>query len=159
MHSLTIFTAKYLLFFCVAVVVVYWLFASRGVKVALGWQLVIGGLVAVALSTVASHLYYDTRPFVQEHVAPMIAHAADNGFPSDHALLSSFLGFTMLAYSRRLGALILIFAVLIGAARVEARIHHPIDIIASFLIAALSAWLLQAVTRWRKSRSPQYPSF
>jgi undecaprenyl-diphosphatase len=158
-HSLIIVTAKYLLFLCVAVVGVYWLFAPRATKVILGWQLIIGGIIAVLLSTLAGHLYYDTRPFVSEHIVPLIAHAPDNGFPSDHALLSSFLGFTMMSYSRRIGVLLLAVAVLIGAARVAAHIHQPIDIVGSFVIAAVSVLIVNAFTKWRRTRSSHLPDF
>ena len=32
------------------------------------------------------HFYYDPRPFIVGHFAPLIPHDADNGFPSDHPL-------------------------------------------------------------------------
>jgi undecaprenyl-diphosphatase len=95
----------------------------------------------------AGHLHYDTRPFVTQHLVPLIPHAADNGFPSDHALFTAFLGFTMLLYSRALGAVLLLIAVLVGAARVAAHIHNPQDIVASFVIAALSVAIIEIAFR------------
>ena len=75
-------------------VAVYWLRATRPVKFTLAWQLVVGGLIALGLARLGGHFYYDTRPFVRDHVKPLFAHAPDNGFPSDHALLTSFLAFS-----------------------------------------------------------------
>jgi undecaprenyl-diphosphatase len=156
-NSVIVFVAKYFVFLSALVVIAYWLRAATDVKFALGWQLVAGGIVAVALSTVAGHLYYDTRPFVTEHIAPLMSHAPDNGFPSDHALLASFLGFTLLFYSRRIGLLLVLLALLIGAARVAAHIHHPIDIVGSFAIAALAVGLIQAIASTMRNRRSDPP--
>ncbi len=154
-NSIIIFVARYFLFLSVAIVAVYWLRTSRSMKIKLGWQLVVGGAIALVLSAIASHLYYDTRPFVSQHLVPLIAHAPDNGFPSDHALFTSFLGFTILLYSRRLGALLLLIALLVGAARVAAHIHNPIDIVGSFVIAAIAVALTQLISRTWDARRPK----
>ena len=66
---------------------------------------------------------------------PLIAHSNDNGFPSDHTLLSSLLGFAILPFAPIAGLVTLLIALLIGTARVLAFVHHPIDIIASFVFS------------------------
>lgn len=49
---------------------------------------------------------------------------------------------------------LLLIALLVGIARVAAHIHHPIDIVGSFVIAALSVALVQLASRlWRHSHS------
>ncbi len=151
MDSLIVFVAKYFLYLSVAIVGVYWLRASTNDKFSLAWKLVAGGILALAMARVSAHFYYDTRPFVAHHIKPLFAHAADNGFPSDHALLTSFLGFSLLAYSRRIAAVLLGIAVLVGWARVAAHVHSPIDIIGSFVFAGVSAaiivWIDRVVAR------------
>jgi undecaprenyl-diphosphatase len=153
MHSLITFVGKYFIFLSILVAVVFWLRLGVKEKIALGWRVVVGGVLAEGLAQIAGHLFYDTRPFVTEHIAPLIAHAPDNGFPSDHALLASFLGFVVLLYSRRVGLLLLLLALLVGWARVAAHIHHPIDIIGSFVLAALSVAIVEIGAhlgqRWR----------
>jgi len=146
-NSVIVFVAKYFLYVSVAIVGIYWLRANTNDKFSLAWKLVAGGILALAMARVSAHFYYDTRPFVAEHVKPLFAHAPDNGFPSDHALLTSFLGFTMLAYSRRTAAGLLLIAVLVGAARVAAHVHSPIDIIGSFVFAGVSAAIIVALDR------------
>lgn len=153
MDSIIVFVAKYFFVITIGVVAVYWLMAPRVVKWRLGWQLLGGGLIALALSFLGSHLYFDTRPFVREHIKPLFAHAADNGFPSDHALLTSFIGFTMWFYSRRIAYFLLVVAVLVGTARVAAHIHSPIDIVGSFVFAATAAVLMHYLVRWWDRRS------
>jgi undecaprenyl-diphosphatase len=147
MHWLIKFVGDYFFLVSLAILAVYWLRVSGKAKISIVWQLLLGGALALILSTIASHLYYDTRPFVTEHIAPIIAHAADNGFPSDHTLLTAFIGFTVLLYSRVVGSVLLLIALLIGIARVAAHIHHPIDIVGSFVIAALSVAIVQLVSR------------
>lgn len=152
MNSLIIFVAKYFVVISVVVVGVYWLQATTKTKIDLGWQLVLGGVLALVLAMIASHLFYDTRPFVSHHLVPLIAHAPDNGFPSDHALITAFLGFTMYVYSRRIGIVLLVIALLVGAARVAAHIHNPIDIVGSFVIAALAVVVVQWIATLRSPR-------
>lgn len=137
MNHLIVFVAKYFLFISVLAVAIYWLKLQQHKKLVLAVQLVVGGVIALLLAKIGAHFYYDTRPFVSHHIKPLFAHGADNGFPSDHALLTSFLGFTMLFYSRRLGIFLLAVAVAVGAARVAAHIHSPIDIVGSFVFAAI----------------------
>jgi undecaprenyl-diphosphatase len=148
MNTLIKFVGEYFFIISVVVVGVYWLRARVSVKISLAWQLVAGGVLAVILAVIAGHLYYDPRPFVTHHLTPIIPHAADNGFPSDHALFTSFLGFTMLLYSKRTGIFLLIIAVLVSWARVAAHIHNPRDVVGSFVIAALSVAVVRVVTKW-----------
>ncbi len=144
MNSLIVFVAKYFLFLSVLLVAICWLRATTSTKIEMGFRLVVGGLIALALAKVGAQVYYSTRPFVADHVTPLFSHAPDNGFPSDHALLASFLGFSLLRYSRNAGIILLINAVVIGAARVAAHVHHPIDILGSFVFSVIAV----AVTSW-----------
>jgi undecaprenyl-diphosphatase len=136
---LIVFVAKYFFLLSILFIAAFWFRSPTSTKIELALRVIVGGAVALLLSQVASALYYDPRPFVVEHITPLIPHAADNGFPSDHALLTSFLAFVVLAYSKRLGSLMLVIALLVGAARVGAHIHHPVDIVGSFVIAAVAA--------------------
>jgi undecaprenyl-diphosphatase len=152
MHTLIKIVGEDFVYISVAIVGVYWLRAKMSVKKSLGWQLVAGGVLALVLSVVAAHFYYDTRPFVTHHLTPIIPHAADNGFPSDHALFTSFLAFTMALYSRRTAIVLLVIALLASWARVAAHIHNPIDIVGSFAIAAISVVVVRVVTKWWHNR-------
>lgn len=152
MHTLIKFVGEYFFLASIVIVGVYWLRAKMRVKISLGWQLVAGGVLALVLSVIAAHFYYDTRPFVTHHLTPIIPHAADNGFPSDHALFTSLLAFTMFLYSRRTAIVLLVIALLVSWARVAAHIHNPIDIVGSFVIAAVSVAVVHFVTKWWRAR-------
>jgi undecaprenyl-diphosphatase len=142
--SLIVFVAEYFLYLSVLIVVGYWLTRPTSTKIELALRLLIGGVLALAMARIGGHLYYNPRPFVVDHVTPLFAHAADNGFPSDHALLTSFLGLTMWRYSRAWSVVLLVNAVLVSAARVAAHVHHPLDIVGSFVFSALAV----AITSW-----------
>ncbi|MDP3995235.1 MAG: hypothetical protein Q8P78_01305, partial [bacterium] len=43
--------------------------------------------LAYVIAFVARSFFYSPRPFVESGIAPLIPHAPDNGFPSDHTLL------------------------------------------------------------------------
>lgn len=152
MNSLIIFVAKYFFLLSLVILGTYWFRAKRPVKIRLLERLTLGGVLAFALAALAGHLHYDTRPFVTHHLVPLIPHAPDNGFPSDHALLTAFLGFSVLLYSRTLGGVLLLIAFLVGAARVAAHIHNPQDIVGSFVIAALSVAITELVMRQWEQR-------
>lgn len=111
-----------------------------------GSLLVIGSIISLALAQIGGHIINDPRPFVVGHFTPLLTHTKDNGFPSDHTLLSSFIGFAILTYAKKVGVAVLLIAALIGAARVAAGVHHVEDIVGSFAITAIATvFALQAV--------------
>jgi membrane-associated phospholipid phosphatase len=141
--DLTIFAAKYLVF--IAVVVAAAILAFRL------WQLprlsVLQWVVAAVVLLVLSYAlalaggaaYNDPRPFTTSHVAPLISHAPDNGFPSDHALLAAAL-VALVAMVDVLWAIPLaVIAVMADWARVGAGIHHVVDVAGSSIFVAIAA--------------------
>lgn len=90
-------------------------------------------------SKLGAWLYYDPRPFVVGHFAPLIPHAPDNGFPSDHVLLTSAIASIIFPFSKKISAGIWAMATLVGISRVYVGIHHPVDIIGSLVISAAVA--------------------
>jgi undecaprenyl-diphosphatase len=154
MDSIVVFVAKYALFFSLAIAVYVWLRLPREQK----WEFVvwaiIGGAVALALVKLGGALFYDTRPFVTDHVAPLFAHAPDNGFPSDHTAASMFAAVLVLYYSRRWGVVLVVISLLIGASRIDAHLHRPIDILGAIVIAVVAALIAFPAARWLTRRWP-----
>jgi|SRR5579871_3243308 len=83
----------------------------------------------------SGYVISDPRPFITDHIKPLIAHVADNGFPSDHTLLTMTIASVIFVYHRKLGIVLFAFALLVGTSRVLAHIHHPLDIIGASVIA------------------------
>src|SRR3569833_455506 len=140
MHETIIIVAKYFVILPLLGITVLAIRLPGKDKLRLGLVLAVGGALAFILSRIGSHVYHDPRPFVVGHFTPLLPHGHDNGFPSDHTLVSAFLAYSALYFSKRIGWVLVTIALLIGIARVLAGVHHTIDIIGSFVIAGLSCY-------------------
>lgn len=149
--DLTIFAAKYLIFIdaILAAVVLVWLLGRRSRPTILQWFL--AAVVMLVLSYIFAHIgsaaYRDPRPFTQDHVKPLITHAPDNGFPSDHALLAAAIVAAVLLASPVWIAPFVILGFLVDWARVGAGIHHVQDVVGSTLFVALATLIAYVVVR------------
>ncbi len=141
MDSLIIFGAKYLFIFIILIVLIAWLQAGSKLKKEMFLVGLLAGIIAVALDKLSSKLYYDSRPFVTHNIKPLIAHAADNGFPSEHTLFSFTLAAVIFFYRPRLGMAAAIVALMVGVARVAAHVHSPIDILGGLVLGAIAGYL------------------
>lgn len=148
MHELIILSAKYLYLLVVAGIGIIWLRLPKDQKLKAAITIIVAGLIAFILSRIAGQLYYDPRPFVTQHVAPLIPHAADNGFPSDHALLTMALTAIAYAYSKRIATAMLLLTVIIGIARVLAKIHSPLDIAGGWVLGVIGAVASYYAVKW-----------
>jgi len=150
MNALIAWIANYGLFAVAGLGAAAWLTWPRRQQLMVAVSASVGGVIALALTKLAGALYYDPRPFVAQHMQPLIQHAPDNGFPSDHTVLAGLAAFIVLRYSRTMGLIMLAMTGLLGVARVAARVHHPLDIVGALVIAAVAAlaggWL--ADTFW-----------
>src|SRR6185312_131460 len=104
--TLIILSAKYLIALPVIVVLAYLLLVSWAQKSRLILISLVAMTLSYALARVASDLYSDPRPFVVGHFKPLIDHAADNGFPSDHMLLASTIAMIVFFFNKRMGLLL-----------------------------------------------------
>jgi undecaprenyl-diphosphatase len=149
MNTVVALTAQYLIYAIVLAVAVFCLM-RRGQKGNL--ELAIFGLLSLifglVLVKIAGALISDPRPFVVHHFTPLIAHAPDNGFPSDHTTLAMVLALVVLQVSRTWGVVLVIAALTLGAARVAAGVHSPIDILGAVVVAAVAVALARLDTPW-----------
>src|SRR5260370_21746600 len=102
------------------------------------------------VSLLGGALYYDPRPFVVEHFAPLIPHKPSNGFPSDHVLWSAATAAIIFPSNDYLSLILWLLTILFGAARVHAGVHHPIDIVGSMLMAIVVAFIVYVIVRRMK---------
>ena len=107
---------------------------------------VISLIITLLIAKLAATLHADPRPFVRDGVTPYFKHGTDNGFPSDHTTYSSLIAFIIMRYNRKLGIALAVVALLIGAARVVAGVHHTQDIVAGFFIAAISVYAAKLIS-------------
>jgi undecaprenyl-diphosphatase len=133
--TLAVFGAQYLFVVLLAFALVWYLVQPRSAQI----EMIAWGVVALPLMyillVVAGMAYFDARPFVSDGVTPLILHDADNGFPSDHTLICSATSSVVFLYNKKFSALLWVMTAFVGASRVYTGIHHPLDIIASVIMA------------------------
>lgn len=145
MDTLIVIGARYVIIAVGLLAVIATLLSQRTVRCNIIKLTLLSFPIAFLLALIADHLYYDTRPFVVEHIEPLIPHEAGNGFPSDHTLYAMVAATTLFVYRRKLGIFLGILAILIGVSRVMADVHYPIDIVGSIMIAIVAtglAWII-----------------
>jgi undecaprenyl-diphosphatase len=111
--------------------------ATRRAAVAAG----LSAGVALAIAQVVARLVDRPRPFVADpHAVHLFAqHAADPGFPSDHATAAFAIGVALLLRRRTWGIVVLALAAVLAAGRVAMGVHYPSDVVAGALLGTLVA--------------------
>jgi membrane-associated phospholipid phosphatase len=131
---------------------VLWVLARPGGS--LRWKLAtasaaLAAVVGLVANLALGKIWYDSRPFVAHpgQTVLLVGHAKNNGFPSDHATVAFAIAFAVLAFSRPLGAVLVVLATAIALDRIFVGVHYPADIAASFLVGLGSALLVTTVGR------------
>lgn len=161
--DLTIFAAKYLVFLdaLLALAVVIWLLRARSRPQVGRWLIatVIMLVLSYVFAKIGAAIYSDPRPFTIDHVKPLIPHAPDNGFPSDHALLAAAIVAAALFLSPVWSIPFIILGILVDWARVGSGIHHVVDVIGSsvFVLIAMLIGLALAGPIYR-AIAPRLPA-
>ncbi|HEV2262061.1 MAG TPA: phosphatase PAP2 family protein [Candidatus Rubrimentiphilum sp.] len=136
---------------------VLWVIGTRR-----AWRLdlteaILAGLVTIAFVKIAGVAFFHARPFVAGARSPLVSHAADNSFPSDHLAACGLAIGYLWTRNRTFAVVAGCCAVLIGAARVLAGLHWPVDVIAGALlgIAAVAIVRVTALRFWSFPRMPE----
>jgi undecaprenyl-diphosphatase len=108
-------------------------------KVALAVWAAVAAVVALILVQPIASAADEARPFVVLHFTPLIAHARDAGFPSDHATGAGAIAAGLLFVSWRLGLVTALLALLIAFSRVYVGVHFPQDVLAGLALGAVVA--------------------
>jgi undecaprenyl-diphosphatase len=100
--------------------------------------------LALAIGKVISELVDRARPFVAHpsSVHLFTRHAADAGFPSDHATASFAIAVAILLRKRAWGTVVLVAAIVLCIGRVAIGVHYPSDVLGGALLGSLAALLL-----------------
>jgi undecaprenyl-diphosphatase len=147
MDSITVFLAKDLIVGVVLIGVITWLKLSRKLKKEFIAAFIIAGIAAYLLTKLAGALYYHPRPFISQNIKPLIAHGNDNGFPSEHTVLAATITALVYYYRKKFALIALVFTLAIGAGRVWAHVHSPIDILGGLIIGLIAGSLGYLIAR------------
>lgn len=133
-----VFLAKYFYLISFVITGIFFLYLSKSDKKKMFLLGALSGILSIIISRISSLFIYNPRPFVINHLTPLIPHVPDNGFPSDHTLLSMWVAVVVFSFNKKLGILLMLISITVGVARVLALVHHPIDIIGSIVIVIVS---------------------
>jgi undecaprenyl-diphosphatase len=102
--------------------------------------------LGLAVAKVISELVDRARPFVADAhgVHLFSAHAADAGFPSDHATAAFAVATAIVLRKRGWGVFALLAATLLAVGRVAIGVHYPSDVLAGAALGAAAALVLWA---------------
>ncbi len=145
--AIAVFIAQYLYLFVIAAAAVFFFTQPRNIQKSMIVCGVIIAPLAYIIAKIASHFYDNPRPFVVGHFIPLIAHAADNGFPSDHVLLTGAIATIVWFYNKKWGVALWVLALLIGGARVYSGIHHVADSAGSVAIVLVAGTVYYFIVR------------
>ncbi len=160
LNQIIIFCAQYLIVLVVLGCALAWWRVGMPTKKQFAVAVVLAALIAFIVSRIASHIYFDQRPFVSEHVKPLIPHGRDNGFPSDHALLTMTLTAATYFFHKKIAAVMLAMTIAVGVARVLAKVHSPLDIAGAWIIAIAAAVAGYYLSLWlcRRTYAAKHPA-
>ena len=100
--------------------------------------------IALALAKVLSEIVDRARPFVVDPsgVHLFTGHAADPGFPSDHATGAFAVAMAIYLRNRLWGSVALVAATVLSVGRVAIGVHFPSDVLAGAVLGCAVALLL-----------------
>jgi undecaprenyl-diphosphatase len=102
--------------------------------------------IALLVAHVLAGLFDRPRPFVAHPgtIHAFLSHAADPGFPSEHAAAAFAIAVAVTLRTKRWGAALLVLAAVLAAGRVFLGLHYPGDVMAGALLGAaigILSWL------------------
>ena len=108
-------------------------------------RLMISSLVVFAVVVVLKELFLAPRPFVVINTEPLAGLTPLSSFPSFHSALAFSTATSVSFRRRRLGIVLFFVAALIGAGRVWAYVHYPIDVLVGVMIGILIAAFVESL--------------
>lgn len=111
------------------------------------FHMLLAVLVSFTTSVIIKFFFNIPRPFVIYGLEPIIKHAPNSSFPSNHATISFAIAATLLLYNKKIGILALLVACGICVMRIAAALHYPIDVFFGAGIGTLAAILLWCILK------------
>lgn len=101
-------------------------------------------LAAWILALMIKHFFPTVRPFVLNGGETDVLFRPNGGsFPSEHATVAFALAVTVFLHDKKIGWYFLGSALLIGAARVIANVHYPVDIVGGAFLGTIVAVIVE----------------
>lgn len=95
------------------------------------------GSVAGIIGELVKHFFPSARPFITNGTTPLLGLVEGPSFPSNHTAISLAMALTVWRSDRKLGMVMMILALLVGASRVWGGVHLPIDFLGGAVLGAV----------------------
>ncbi len=140
MNNLIIeFLASFLIWLLVAGLLVLWVIDGR-IKKEQALHALAAFILAWVIADIIKRFFPTVRPFVINGSQSLVLFPETNGaFPSGHTSAAFGLAMTVWLHDRRVGLIFIALALVIGAARVLANVHYPVDILGGATVGIIVA--------------------
>ena len=155
MDFLAIFTAQYLIFIIIILGIAYFLHRPNKEKKEIIVFSLITILATYIIFRICAALYFNPRPLINNQFLTLIPHKTQNGFPSQHTLISGIVAMIVWNFNKKIGTFLFFLATLVGLARVYVGVHHYIDIFTSLIISAFVVLTIK-IFLWNKIKSHRH---
>jgi len=146
-----IFCAEYLIFAMAFVIIAWTIFnkKDRRADTVIILEIILAAFFSYFVKIIINLIYFRPRPFSAHDVNLLIGKISDGSFPSAHTFLSFVIAFIIYSYNKKLGAVLLISAALVGISRIYTGVHYPLDVLSGIILAGLAVYLVNKVN-WKK---------
>ncbi|MBQ0138886.1 MAG: undecaprenyl-diphosphatase [Kurthia sp.] len=103
----------------------------------------ISGIVGILMNYLIAKIYFEARPFVtHDDINVLVEHASDASFPSDHTTGAIALAFAIALRNKKIGWIMMVFALLTGFSRIYVGNHYPGDVLAGIIVGMVVAFII-----------------
>jgi len=142
---IVMFFATFFIYFLFAGLIILW-FIDGKIKKAQVIHAIFASLVALIIAILIKHFFPTPRPFIINGEDIDVFMRPDNAaFPSQHTIVAFAIAVTIFLHDRKVGWWFLISALVIGAARVIANVHYPVDIIGGAFLGTIVSVIVEKV--------------
>lgn len=153
MTPLIIFGAKYLVALVMLCGAVTLTFAGEQRR-RLTYIIAIALPLCYVLARLAGLFYAHNQPFAVGGFEPLIPHAVDNSFPSDHVALAGVFSSIAFLGNPRVGLVLWALTLVVGLSRMLAGLHYGADVLVAAVLALFAVFVAHKVVLWVGGRQP-----
>ncbi|AMA64174.1 undecaprenyl-diphosphatase BcrC [Kurthia sp. 11kri321] len=138
--AIMIFATNYAVPVFAIVLLMMWFFGKEYMKKTVVYS-ALSGVLGILINVLISKIYFEPRPFVtHDDLNVLVDHARDASFPSDHTTGAIALAFAIALRNKRIGIVMMVFALITGFSRMYVGNHYPGDVAMGIVIGLFVAY-------------------
>lgn len=136
--------------FLVLVALVYTLFVEQNKEIAI--HIFVSVASVIIFTVILKELFLIPRPYLVSGENPYAGLTGFSSLPSTHTAIAFALATSVVLHKRKLGVIMFILAFIVGAGRIIANVHYPIDVFVGILIGLTTGTLFDTLLRSYKKK-------